>query len=116
MIERPVIDTDRARSLKITVEQVFRANFNDTYWLEEREIPIDSIDRERLAWFDPYLDRSRIGNTAIAVAYCSDDRLVILERVDDRVNEIESGVLAECILCEDFDESCLLSARIRVCR
>ncbi len=63
LLEKPSIITNKIKSLRVSVEYVFRANFNDTYWLDEAIIDIDKIDRDKLGWFDPFYGKSKINDT-----------------------------------------------------
>ena len=114
MIERPVIDTDRARSLKITVEHVFRANFNDSYWLEEVNYDFDTLDRENLTWIDPYHGRSKTNGTSFALLYCSDEKFVILKKENGEIRKEEASAFLGYTFCEDYDQSMLLAAHINI--
>lgn len=113
MNRKPVIEAKKKKGLLMSVQHVFRANFNDTYLLEQKEILFDTLDREKLTWFDPYLGKSKKGDTLVAIAYASDERFVILERQGDRITEKEHDRLSEHIICEDFDRSVLLAAHLR---
>lgn len=113
MNRKPKIEAKKEKGLLVTVQYVFRANFNDTYWLEEKIIPFDTLDREGLTWFDPYLGKSKKGDTLVAIAYASDESFVLLEKQDDLLTEKETRRGYEHILCEDFDSSMLLAAHIR---
>ena len=114
MTDKPIIETKKRKRLSVTVEYVFRANFNDTYWLEQLEFDFDRLDREKLTWIDPYNGRSKTNSTLVALSYCSDEKFVILKKENGVITEEEASVLCGCILCEDYDESLLLSARIDV--
>ena len=114
MIEKPIIETVKVKKLSITLQYVFRASFNDTYWLEEYAIPLEGIDQNELTWFDPYHGRSKQNSTLIALAYCSDDKFIILEKQDGKVTQTETQSPGDCILCEDYDENMLLAAHIRL--
>lgn len=112
MTNKPVIETVKVKKIRITVQYVFRANFNDTYWLEENTINLDELDRNNLTWFDPYNGRSNINNTLIAIAYCSDEKMIVLEKCGDKIKENEIKYPYEHILCEDFNDSMMLAAHI----
>jgi hypothetical protein len=112
MTEKPIIETSGIKKFSITVEYVFKANFNDTYWLEKQDYDFEKLSKETLTWIDPYNGRSKIGNTAIALSYCSDDSFVILINENGMIREERHSVIFGCILCEDYDDSMLLSARI----
>ena len=110
--DRPIIETKKNDLIRITVQHVFRANFNDTYWLDEIDLPISEIDRAALTWFDPFFGRSKRNTLKVAIVSCSDDQLVILEKDGDTVKENKSGYFTECVVTEDFDDSVFLAAHI----
>ena len=113
-LKQPIIETTKRKQFSITVEYVFRANFNDTYWLEKSDYSLEDLDKENLTWIDPYNGRSKTNGTQIALSYCSDEKFVILKKENGVVKAEEASVLLGCILCEDYNESMLLSARIDV--
>lgn len=114
MMKKPIIEVKKVKKLLVTVQNVFRANFNDTYWLEEKIIVLDEIDRDNLTWFDPYLGRSNINDTLIAISYCSDEKLIILEKRNDTIKEVVASGISDCIFCEDFNEYMMLASHIRM--
>ena len=114
MTEKPIIEGSRVSRLNVTVQLVFRANFNDTYYLEEVTLPLDSFNRETLTWFDPYHGRSKRNDTLVALAQCSDEGFLLLERQGDRLREHRVSGDSVCILCEDNDESTLLASHIQL--
>ena len=113
-LNQPIIETAKRKKLSITVEYVFKANFNDTYWLEKSDFDFEHLDRDKLTWIDPYNGRSKTNGMQIALAYCSDEKFVILKKENGVITSEEASVLWGCILCEDYNESLLLSARIDV--
>lgn len=114
MTRTPIIEAVKVKKLLVTVQNVFRASFNDTYWLEEKIIELDEIDRDNLTWFDPYLGRSKINDTLIAIVYCSDEKLIILEKRNDTIKEVVASEISDCIFCEDYNEYMLLASHIRM--
>lgn len=114
MNKEVIIETNKVKSVLITIQYVFRANFNDTYWLEEKNINLDELDKDDLTWFDPFNGRSKINNTLVAIKYVSDDKLVILKKIDNKISEHENKSYIEHIICEDYDASLLLASHIRV--
>ena len=112
MTNKPIIKAVKVKKIRIVIQYVFRANFNDTYWLEEKTINLNELDREKLTWFDPYNDRSNINNTLVAISYCDDEKMIVLEKCGDIIKENEVKYPYEHILCEDFDDSKMLAAHI----
>ena len=113
MKNKPIFTLGEKNVLSITNEYVFRADFNDTYWLSEKELELSALDREELTWIDVYDGRSK-NETKVAVLRSSDTELVILEKSGNNINEIKSDSFGQCTLCEDYDESMMLSARIKL--
>jgi len=112
MTDKPIIEATRTKYMKITIQYVFRASFNDTMWLEEVKYDLAAMDREKLTWFDPFNGRSNRGNTMAALAYCSDERFAILEKVGDEIHRQEAMSCCDCIISEDYNEHMLLAAHI----
>jgi hypothetical protein len=114
MTNEVIINTNKFKKIHITIQYVFRANFNDTYWLEEIEINLDELNKEKLQWFDPYNKRSKINNTLVAIKYVSNDNFIIYEKKDDKIIEHDTINYSDCIIVEDYDNSKLLAAHLRV--
>ena len=114
MTNKPIIETKKYKRLSITIEYVFRAYFNDTYWLEELNFDLYQLAGEKPIWIDPYHGRSKTGSTSIAVLSCSDEKLVLLKNENGTVKKEEADSFWGCTLCEDYDESLLLAAHIRI--
>ena len=111
MQNKPIIKTKKVKSIKVTIQYVFRANFNDTYWLEEIIIDLNELkEKQELVWFDPFNGRSKENNTLVAISYASDDKFVILEKTNDTIAEKEIKRASEYILCEDYDKSMLIAS------
>ena len=112
MTDKPVIETKTVKRLKITVVRVFKASFNDTYWLEDFYVDLDSLDKEKLTWFDPYNKKGLKNTTRVAVSYCSDEKIIILVESDGEVKEQTSERGIDCIVSEDYDENTFIAAHI----
>lgn len=112
MTNKPIIEAQNVKSLKISVVRVFKASFNDTYWLEDFTVNLNELQKDELAWFDPYNGRGNKNATRIAVAYCSDEKLVILEKTGDEIKKQESTNGVDAIISEDFDEYTFIAAHI----
>ncbi len=112
LLEKPNISTNKIKSIRISVEYVFRADFNDTYWLDEIIIDIDRIYKDKLSWFDPFCGKSKINDTCVAILEISDEKIVALQRKNGEITKIEAQSYVGITVCEDYDSSRLLSARI----
>lgn len=102
--------------LSITVEYVFKANFNDTYYLETNYFDIDNLRGNEPLWIDPYNGKSKIGNTEIALGDFFDEEFIIFEKKNGTIKENRKCLGMEHICCEDYNDSMLLSARIGLSR
>ena len=111
---KPRIDCNDGDKLVITVEYVFRANFNDSYYLETHEIDINSLSRDELYWFDPYFGRSKIGTSRVALAKYSKESFTFIEKNSEKTKEQRLDPYMTFIVCEDYDDSMLLAAHIRI--
>ena len=114
MERKPILDCAPGDKLVISVEYVFRANFNDSYYLETHEIDIDSLSRDEIYWFDPYFGRSKIGNTRVALAEYSKEHFTFIAKTGEKVKEQRFDPYMTFISCEDYDDSMLLAAHIRI--
>ena len=104
---------EKYKYLELSVQYIFRANFNDSYYLETVYIDLDDIARDDTMWIDPYCGRSKIGNTYILVKSYSDEEYVIIKKQGNEINEFKYPVDSLFICSEDFDESMLLASHIK---
>ena len=88
--------------------------FNDSYLLDTLIIELDKVDKEQLTWFDPYLGRSKINDTMVAFAYCSDEVFIVLSKKNGHIVEEEHELYLDHTECEDYDASLLLASHISV--
>lgn len=113
--EKPIITVSRELYLTITIMHVFRANFNDTYYLDKVFFNLNDLNKEELTWIDPYNGRSKFNNTLIALAYCSDEGFVILEKNNGIIKEhYERELYLDVICSEPFDDSVFLASHISI--
>ena len=98
--------------LAFSIEYVFRANFNDTYYLETVYIDLEDLKNGELKWIDPYHGRGKQHKTQVALQSFSDTEYVLLERKDGVVKQRKLRIDDTYICCEDFDESRLLASHI----
>ena len=110
---KPIIETTKYKKLSITVENVFKANFNDSYWLCEKSIDIEELNKDELIWFDPYLGKSDVG-VEIALSYCSDEKFIILEKREDKTVEHVIRSYSRYIVCDDDGELMLISSYVKL--
>ena len=114
MHEKPMIIATKNRYISYQVMYVFRANFNDTYYLEDYKFNVDEIPTDRLIWIDPFYGISKINNKLVAIKSISDDEMVILEKTNDKIIEHKTKISVDVILCEDYDSSMLLACHIKL--
>ena len=98
--------------LSIGVEYVFKANFNDTYFLDRFEIPLCELSKRALFRFDPFFGRGKTDEKRAALLYCSDKRLTVLELSNGKCAKRKSSPQIGCILCDEYDETRLIAANI----
>ena len=114
-MDKLIIEAKKIKTVLLTIQYVFRANFNDTYWLEEKEFVLENLDTTKLTWFDPFNGRSKINDTTVAIKYVSDETFTILENKNGVIKEYSNKPYIDYIACEDYNESVMLAAHIR-CR
>jgi hypothetical protein len=111
-MDKPIIDVTLKRSISYQIMYVYRANFNDEYYLERYKFDINEIPKDRLIWIDPFFGRSKQNNIEVAIKYISDDEIIILEKKDNIIKEHQADTLMDIIICEDYDKSKLLACHI----
>lgn len=114
MDDRPIIEVTQKRSISYQIMHVYKANFNDTYYLERYKFDVDEIPKDRLVWIDPFFGRSKRNNIEVAIKYISDDEIIILEKKDNIIKEHRADIIMDIIICEDFDNSTLLACHINL--
>ena len=114
MKTKPDFENIPFESLHVTVQYVFRANFNDTYFIESHEIKISELPKGELCWFDPYFGRSKKGTTRTALIACGKEYFTIRADEDGKITEQKLEPYMDFIVCEDYDESKMLAAHIRI--
>ena len=113
-MEKPSFNDAPFDTLAITVQYVFRANFNDSYYLDTYEINISELPIDGLHWFDPYFGRSKKGTTRVALVACGKEYFTMRADEDGKITEQKLEPYMDFIVCEDYDESMMLAAHIRV--
>lgn len=98
--------------LAFSIQYVFRANFNDSYYLETVYVALEDLKKEGLKWIDPYHGRSKRNKTQVALKSYSDKEYVFLERTDGEIKEKTLQITDTYICCEDFNDSMLLASHI----
>lgn len=111
-MEKPSFNDAPFDTLAITVQYVFRANFNDSYYLDTHEINISELPRDGLYWFDPYFGRSKKGTTSVALVACGKEYFTMRADEDGKITEQRLEPYMDFIVCEDYDESMMLAAHI----
>ncbi len=99
------------KALHISVNLVYRGNFNDERLIASRSIEVEELVGKPFVWFDPYLDMLNGSRLKIAFAYLDEATLYIL--VDDG-NDIKA-VEKECYLhsfSADYDSSYIIASSI----
>lgn len=98
--------------LELTIQYVFKANFNDSYYLETVCIELKDLEKDDLVWIDPFCGRSKINNTSIAVKSYSDKEYIIFKKQGDKIQEFKHPINFTLICSEDFNDSLLLASHI----
>lgn len=111
---KPINESTKDLVVKVEVMHVHKANFNDTYYLETLLIDLSSLNMNELTWFDPYLGKSKINDTEVAIYRWDDEKITILEKSNDEIIEHTHDIIMDCVLTEDVDKSVFLASHIRL--
>ncbi len=106
-----LVNDPMPKAFHISVNLVYRGNFNDERLIASRSIEVEELVGKPLMWFDPYLDMLGGSTLKIAFAYLDEATLYIL--VDDG-NDIKL-VEKECYLhsfSDDYDNSYIIASSI----
>ena len=113
MQKKTKITCKKYAKLHIFVTYVFRGNFNDEMYLCEKDIFLDELDGQELVWFDPYLGKSKVNDTRIAITRVTKTGASYLIERTGEIKE-EKIALYGSTFAEDFDESRLLAAHLQL--
>ena len=113
MENKVVINASKIKKVVCVVQHVFKANFNDTYYLDEVVIDLESLRQDdELFYFDPFMGRSKINDTMIAISYVSDEKFTIVIKKNGVINYKTTDSYLDFIITEPFDDSVFLAANI----
>lgn len=107
-----LISTNKYKKITVNVMIVQKCNFNDTFYIESKDIYIkDLIDKE-VEYFDPFLGKSK--NTNIKVAILAvDDEGVTYSTIENGLEEKETYKhIFDKITTADNDETTFLASHI----
>ena len=113
-MEKIKILTNKYKYLSFTIQHVFKANFNDTYYFETMYVDIDELTDKELVWIDPFNKRSKFNNLLVALSYIDENKYIIYIKQDEKITKEEVNVTLECIVSEPFDDSVFLASHIRL--
>lgn len=106
--------TNKYRYLSFTIQHVFKANFNDTYYFETMYVDISDLADKELVWIDPFNKRSKFNNLSVALSYIDENKFEIYIKKDDEITKEEIKIKSECIVSEPFDDSVFLASHIKL--
>ena len=113
MDNKVTIKTERIKKIVCVVEYVFKANFNDTYYLDEIVMDLESIKEDgELFYFDPYMGKSKISDTMVAISYVDDNEYTILVKKNGVISKESNTCFLGFTISEPFDDSMFLAAHI----
>ena len=115
MENKVVITANKIKKVVCVVQHVYRANFNDTYYLDEVVIDLDSLrNDDELFYFDPFMGRSKINDTMVAISFVSDEEFSIVIKKNNEIKTKTTNSFLDIVLTEPFDDSVFLAAHINL--
>lgn len=113
MENKVIIKANKVKKVVCVVQYVFKANFNDTYYLEEIVMDLESIKEDgELFYFDPFMGRSKINDTMVAISYVDDNKFTLLVKKNGEVSKESNTCFLGFTISEPFDDSMFLAAHI----
>ena len=113
MENKVIIKANKVKKVVCVVQYVFKANFNDTYYLEEIVMDLESIKEDgELFYFDPFMGRSKINDTMVAISYVDDEKFTLVTKKNNEITYESKDSYLDFILTEPYDDSMFLSASI----
>ena len=113
-MKKTIVNSKKYTQLCVSVRYVFRANFNDTYFIEDHKTELGTLDGKELSFFDPYYGNGKGSLAEVALAFVDDDKFVLYEKRADVIKKVEHDIMLEHIVCDDNDESTLIAAHISI--
>ena len=89
-MEKIKILTNKYKYLSFTIQHVFKANFNDTYYFETMYVDIAELTDKELVWIDPFNKRSKFNNLLVALSYIDENKYIIYIKQDEKITKEEA--------------------------
>ena len=106
------INTKIISKIKISVEHVYKANFNDSMQIADAVILLEEIKDKPLLWFDPYLGLNKKQQIEIAVVSVDDEEVTYYEKNNGEIKVITKELILDYILADDLNEQLLIATHI----
>ena len=113
MNNKPIINI-KNKYINVSIMYVQKCNFNDTYYLDDLIIDLDTLNKDELSWFDPFKKLSKKNDTLISIYEVSDNKIVYLEKRNDEIKTITKEFIGTHIICEDYNETLLLASHLNI--
>ena len=113
-LEKVLINTEKFKKIIINVMIVQKCNFNDTFYIADKEILIEEIKDSKITYFDPFLGKSANNKIKIAIACINDDAFYVIKDENNIKEVIKQDNFFEVVLTENNDGTTFLASHIRL--
>ena len=106
------IKNEIIKKIIINVMIVQKCNFNDTFYIADKEILISDIKDKAITYFDPFLGKVDNNNVKVAIASINEDEYhVIIDENENKKVEVKENYL-DVILTAERDEKTFIASHI----
>lgn len=108
------VNNELIKKIIVNVMIVQKCNFNDTFYIADKEILVSDIKDNPISYFDPFLGKVNNSNIKVAIASIDEDEYyVIIDENGTKKVEVNENYL-DVILTAEKDERTFLSSHIRL--
>lgn len=97
--------------VNLSVNLVYRGNFNDERLIESKKIVFAEFENKPLVWLDVYLGNKKDNKVKIAFVYVNKKKIYFLEDDGERIKVVKKSEFSH-YYSDDYDEKYIISTEI----
>ena len=106
------VNNEVIKKIVVNVMIVQKCNFNDTFYIADKEILVSDIKDNPITYFDPFLGKANNSNIEAAIASIDEDEYsVIIDENGTKKVEVKENYL-DVVLTTEYDERTFLASHI----
>ncbi len=110
-LDKFTVENPKTQTLHVSVNLVYRGNFNDERLIDSREFHVQELANKPLVWFDLYLGKKPNNSVKIAFAYLKNRDLYFLEDDGTKITVVKKDTFSH-YYSDDYDEKYIISTQI----